>query len=91
MFKILSLFPRYSFFNSENSTLFSDILGNILFQKKINYYSSIYGAIYGAGQVQDPRHCHLTSYTNCSFPSSEQKEKKEEYNANENLFLISVE
>ena len=48
-------------------------------------------AIYGAGQVQDPRHRHLTSYTNCSFSSFEQKEKEEEYNANENLSFMGVE
>ena len=67
-----------------------DIPGNILFLKEKQYYSSIYAAICGAGQVQDPRHRHLTSYTNCSS-SSEQKEKEEEYNANENLSFMSVE
>ena len=91
MLKILSLFPRNSLFKTKNSTLFSDIPGNILFKKKKHYYSSIYAAIYGAGQVQDPRHRHLTSYTNCSFSSSEQKEKEVEYNATENLSFISVE
>ena len=84
MFKKYSLF----FFESKNSTLFSNIPGNILYQTK-HYYSRIYGAIYGAGLVQDPRHRHLTSYTNCSVSSSEQKE--EEYNANENLSFMSVE
>ena len=73
-----SLFQRYSFFKTKNSTLFSDIPGNILFLKKKHYYSSIYAAIYGAGQVQDPRHPHPTSYTNYSFSFSEQKEKEEE-------------
>ena len=67
---------------------YSRIFRGIFFKKK-HYYSRIYGAIYGAGQVQDPRHCHLTSYTNCSVSSSEQKE--EEYNANENLSFMSVE
>ena len=91
MLKILSLFPRNSLFKTKNSTLFSDIPGNILFLKEKQYYSSINAAIYGAGQVQDPRHRHLTSYTNCSVSSSEQKEKEEEYNANENLSFMSVE
>ena len=90
MLKKHSLFPRYSFFKTKNSTLFSDIPGNILLKKK-HYYSRIYGALYGAGQVQDPRHRHLTSYTNCSFSSSEQKEKEEEYNANENPSFMGVE
>ena len=78
------------FFKTKNSTLFSDIPSNILFKKK-HYHSSSYGGIYGSGQVQDPQHPHLTSDTNYSFSSSEQKEKGEEYNANENLSIMSAE
>ena len=77
------------FFKSKNSTLFSNIPGNILSQEE-HYHSRIHGAIYGAGQLQVPRHRHLTSDTNYSS-SSEQKEKEEEYNANENLSFMSVE
>ena len=85
-----SLFPRYSFLNPK-TLHYSRILRGIFFLKKNHYYSRIYGAKYGAGQVQDPRQRHLTSYTNCSFSSSEQKEKEVEYNATENLSFISVE
>ena len=83
MFKNRSLFPL-----KLKIVHYSRIFRGIFFLKKKHYYSSIYGAIYGAGQVQDPRHRHLTSYTNCSFSSSEQKEKEEEYNANENPTFI---
>ena len=68
---------------------YSRIFRGIFFFKKKHYYSSIYGAIYGAGQFQDPRHRHLTSDTNYSFSSFEQKE--EEYNAIENPSFMSVE
>ena len=90
MLKKHSLFPRYSFLNPK-TVHYSRILRGIFFKKKTHYYSRIYGGIYGAGKVQDPRHRHLTSYTNCIFSSSEQKEKDEEYDANENLSFMSVE
>ena len=86
MLKNHSLFPL-----KLKTVHYSRILRGIFFKKKKHYYSRIYGAKYGAGQVQDPRHRHLTSYTNYSFSSSEQKEKVEEYNANENLSFMSVE
>ena len=82
------IIPKIFYFKSENSTLFSDIPGNILYQTK-HYYSRIYGGIYGAGQFQDPRHPHLTSDTNYSFSSSNQKEKEEKYSANVNLSFMS--
>ena len=82
MFKNHSLFPL-----KLKIVHYSRILRGIFFKKK-HYYSRIYGAKYGAGQVQDPRHRHLTNY---SFSSSEQKEKEEEYNANENPSFMRVE
>ena len=84
------IIPKIFNFKSENSTLFSDIPGNILYQTK-HYYSRIYGGIYGACKVQDPRHPYVTSDTNYSFSSSEQKEKEEKYSANVNLSFMSVE